>query len=204
MIDEGYIKFDCHWTQSPALAKEEIEALNNCRQKLYDRHLVGAYDNGIGFGNVSQRKEELQFLISGSTTGNFPVLDESHYAVVTAFDIEQNAVHCEGPIRASSESMSHAVIYQHCEEVNAVLHVHHLEMWQHYLHQLPTTSEAAPYGSPEMANEIIRLLNSTTVRTKEKCFVMAGHREGIFAFGTDLADATSNLLHFFDAFKAKR
>lgn len=54
-IDEGYIKYQCHWTKQKSVTPEEIAALNQWRNKLYQLGLIGQYDNGIGFGNLSRR-----------------------------------------------------------------------------------------------------------------------------------------------------
>jgi len=195
MIDEGYIKFDAQWTRKPPLPVRQIAHLNAFRQKLYEQRLIGAYPEGIGFGNISCRWEDSdQFIISGSKTGNFPTLDEQHYAMVTEVDASKNWLSCEGPIIASSESMSHAVIYEECPEVQAVIHVHHLQMWQGLLHQVPTTAAAAPYGSPEMVESIRQLLRETALR-KQRIFVMEGHREGVFVFGESLEAAYDCLMH---------
>ena len=96
-----------------------------------------------------------------------------HFSTVINFDTQKNWVQCEGPIIASSESMSHAVIYQERPEVNAVFHVHHLELWKKWLYKIPTTPKTAAYGTPEMANEIIQLFKTTTV-IDQKIFAMAG------------------------------
>ena len=191
--DEGYIKFQCDWHQSQPFKLSEITALNSWRQKLYTANLVGAYPDDIGFGNVSQRAEGNHFYISGSKTGNFKTLDNTHYSKVIDFDITKNWVACKGPAIASSESMSHAVIYQQASEVNAVFHVHHLALWKKVLHKIPTTEATAEYGSPEMAHEIIRLLTETDV-LDQKVFAMAGHREGLFSFGKTLEEAGNAIL----------
>ena len=191
--DEGYIKFRCDWQKSAPFPPAEIAALNHWRQKLYDVQLVGAYPDGIGFGNVSQRTAGDQFYISGSKTGNEQQLDHRHYTKVTDFDIQNNWVQCIGPIIASSESMSHAVIYQQDPAIQAVFHVHHLTLWEKVLYQIPTTPPAAPYGSPEMAEEIIRLFQTTEVR-QQKVLAMAGHREGLFSFGESLEEAGESIL----------
>ena len=195
-MDEGYIKFNCIWEKTSALPENQLAELNKARDQMYQQGLIGAYDNGIGFGNISQRWSEHHFVISGSATGNFPKLNEQHYALVTHFDIDQNQVHCEGPIIASSESMSHAVIYQECPEINAVIHIHHLAFWKKLCGQIPTTSINAAYGSPEMAREIIRLLQQTSVRTKEQFFAMAGHEEGLIGFGQNMATAIDKVLSY--------
>ena len=193
MHDEGYIKFKCHWTKSGPLDPEIIRELNIWRDKLYAAQLLGAYPDGIGYGNVSQRLDEERFVISGSATGNIAILDEWHYSLVDKVAVAENTVWCSGPIRASSESMSHAAVYRVCPEVQAVFHIHNLALWEQYLHQLPTTAESAAYGSPEMVWEIERILAIPENR-ETGVFVMAGHREGIFGFGDELSRAGHRLL----------
>lgn len=189
MTDEGYIKFSADWQKAPAFPAPKIAALNAYRQELYKMGLIGAYDNGIGFGNISRRSEgEGLFYISGSKTGNLSVLDARHYALVTDVAAEENRLSCTGPVIASSESMSHAVLYEECPEANGVIHVHNLSLWEKLMHHVPSTDASAPYGSPEMVESIRRLLHKTDLK-KQKIFVMEGHREGIFTFGNDLADA---------------
>lgn len=192
-MDEGYIKFNSDWKKTSRLHFSDIENLNVWRQKLYDVNLLGVYPDGIGFGNVSKRAEGNNFYISGSKTGSIGHLNESNYAEVIDFDVTKNWVQCEGETIASSESMSHAIIYQHYPRINAVFHVHHLELWQKLLWQIPTTPESAPYGSPEMANEILHLFKTTNVM-ETKLFAMAGHIEGLFSFGETLAEAGEVLL----------
>lgn len=171
-----------------------IAALNQWRERLYGLGLLGAYPNGIGFGNISQRENaEGQFIISGSTTGNFAVLGPEHYTLVTGVELEQNLLHCAGPIIASSESMSHAAVYQECPWVNAVFHVHHQQLWENLLHKVPTTAAGVTYGTPEMAYSIARLLRETDL-PQRRIFVMEGHPEGIFSFGKTLDEAGEVLI----------
>jgi len=196
MIDEGYIKFNCNWTPAPPLLAEAITTLNACRQRLFQLGLIGAYENGIGYGNISQRLEGERFVISGSATGNMAVLDESHYSLVHRVNVAKNEVYCAGPIKASSESMSHAIIYKENPNIQAVIHVHHLGMWQKLLDKIPTTAANVSYGTPEMAAEIVRLMRESNL-LKKKLFVTAGHEEGIFTFGEDINTAEQLLFHKF-------
>lgn len=192
--DEGYIKFQPIWTPAPALPAAEWEELDYWRRQMYTAGLIGVYPDGIGFGNISCRQAGSDhFIISGSATGGLPLLTGEHYSLVTAVDIEQNQVTCTGPIVASSESMSHAVIYRERPKVMGVIHVHHLAMWERLLDQVPTTPATATYGSPEMAYSIIALLASSKFQ-ETGLFVMAGHREGVFAFGDSLEAAAQLLL----------
>lgn len=194
-MEEGYIKYNPVWTKKEALPASLIKDLNACRQQLYDLDLIGVYQNGIGYGNISCRypSNDNHFIISGSTTGNYPVLGPEHYSLVTQVEIHINRLHCQGPIIASSESMSHAVIYQELPWVKAAIHVHNLEIWQRLLHKVPTTDASAPYGTPEMAYSIIDLIRTSNLPEK-KIFVMEGHKEGMFAFGKNLAEAMEVVL----------
>ncbi|MFT5263162.1 MAG: L-ribulose-5-phosphate 4-epimerase [Polaribacter sp.] len=200
MQEEGYIKFNAHWNPTLAFSNKKIAALNNWRKKLYELHFLGAYPDGIGYGNVSQRAAKETFFISGSKTGNLNTLTAEHYSKVIGFDISRNEIKCEGPIVASSESMSHAVIYQELDWVNAVFHVHDYELWKAVLHKIPTTDVTAEYGTPEMAKEIIRKIRESNV-IETRVFAMAGHQEGLIAFGRTLDDAGKSLIELKEASK---
>jgi len=196
MMDEkGYIKYHCHWIEDKPMKASLIKELNNWRDKLYQLKLIGAYSNGIGYGNISIRLESNVFLITGSATGHLKKLSAKHYTRVTSYNFAKNTLTCEGPIRASSESLTHAAIYEANKEVNAVIHIHSKPLWDKLLCTIPTTSPAVEYGTPQMALEIGRLFNETDLNTK-RILVMAGHEEGIIAFGKDLDDAGSIIMGY--------
>lgn len=192
-MDEGYIKFNCNWIASNDIPLDKVAALNVWRDILYKKRLIGVYPDGIGFGNISMRCDEKTFLISGSATGALETLNESHYSLVTEYNLSTNSLTCVGPIKASSESLTHALIYECSAATNAVIHIHNLELWKRLMHHVPTSSEAIPYGTIEMANEIKRLFDETAL-SKEKILVMGGHKEGIISFGKDLAEAGNILI----------
>lgn len=198
-MDEGYIKYQAIWEQDAPIPIGQLNALQQWRQILYEKQLIGVYSNGIGYGNISQRsKDESLFWVSGSRTGSLKQLSEHHYSKVTKVEVDQNRLHCRGPIVASSESMSHAVIYEACPEVGGVIHVHHRDLWAQLLHQVPTTDARAAYGTPEMAYSILDLLDSTDLR-QTKLFVMEGHPEGLFTFGSTLEEAGQILIKSYEA-----
>ena len=192
-MDEGYIKFNCNWIPSNDVPLDKVALLNVWREIMYNKGFIGVYPDGIGFGNISMRCNEKTFLISGSATGGLPTLSESHYSLVTNYDLSSNSVTCVGPLKASSESLTHALIYECSATTNAVIHIHNLNLWSRLLHHAPTSSENITYGTPGMANEIKRLFDETAL-SKEKIIVMGGHREGIISFGKDLEEAGSILL----------
>jgi L-ribulose-5-phosphate 4-epimerase len=191
--DEGYIKFTVDWTESPPLPLQDWENLHHWRQIAYDAGFIGMYPDGTGYGNISVRAEgKPLFLISGSGTGRLAVLDGRHFCSVTQVVADRNFVACEGPIVASSESMSHAAIYEACAEVQSVIHAHNRKIWQRLLNTVPTTGQDTPYGSPEMAAAIVRLIRKENM-CRGGIMVTAGHEDGIFAFGPSL-ESTFQLL----------
>ena len=196
MIDEGYVKYQCHWSDKPTVTSAEITELNQWRDRLYQLNFIGQYDNGIGFGNISIRDEQPEyFIISGTQTGGIPHLTEKHYTKVTEFDWEKNLVTCVGSIQASSEALTHAALYVANPEIRAVIHVHHLSLWQAILNKVPTTDINCAYGTPEMAQEIMRLCQEN-ITNKLKIIVMSGHKEGIITFGKNLTEAGDILLNY--------
>jgi ribulose-5-phosphate 4-epimerase/fuculose-1-phosphate aldolase len=195
MIDEGYIKFDSHWQKTEALDNAEIEILNRWRRPLYDAGLIGHYEEqGIGFGNLSVRTSaEGQFIISASQTGHISDLGAEHYALVEAFDIEQNLVTSRGAHEASSESLTHAAIYGLDPRIGAVVHVHSEALWAALKDSVPTTDAKVAFGTPEMANEFCRLWRETEF-PETGIAVMAGHESGLVSIGRDLQEAAERIL----------
>ncbi len=191
--EEGYIKFHGQWIKTNPLPKQDLSKIIEWRDKLFSLGLLGAYDNGIGFGNISVRSQGNTFAISGSATGHLKKINNNHFVLVTQVNYEKNSLVCEGPVMASSESLSHAMIYESSDQTNAVIHIHHLKMWQTWLGQAPTTDKNAAYGTLEMAMEIKKLIQETDFKNN-KFFVMGGHREGIISFGTNLDEAGNILL----------
>lgn len=169
--------------------------------RLFDLGLIGYYQKEqVGYGNLSQRSErDSLFVISGTQTGHIRETDASHYAEVLSYDLQKNSLKCRGPVKASSESMTHAMFYELDADIGTVLHVHHEAMWEGLLFKLPTTAENVPYGTPEMAFEIRRLWEEEGLQ-EQKFALMAGHREGVFSFGKDLEEALQVLLKHFDPF----
>jgi len=193
-MDEGYIKFNCKRIPSDDIPLDKVVNLNVWRKIMYDKGLIGMYPDGIGFGNISIRCDENTFLISGTATGGIADLDNSHYVLVTDYDLASNRLTCKGSINASSESLTHALIYESSPSTNAVIHIHNLELWKRLMNEVPTSNEQVPYGTPEMANEIKRLFEETSL-SNEKIIVMGGHEEGIICFGKNLEEAANVLLN---------
>lgn len=195
-MDEGVIKYHCHWLKDEPISCDVIQDLMQWRDDLYALGLIGVYDNGIGFGNISIRLEDSrEFIVSGTQTGHLPTLQPQHYTRVCAFNLTENSLTCQGPIKASSESLTHAAIYSLNSKINAIIHVHHPEFWRTLLFHVPTTRPEVPYGTPQMAEEMFRLFQQQDL-THQKIIVMAGHEDGVLTFGESLAEAGEVLFQY--------
>ena len=200
MNEKGIIKFRCSWVNADPLPYEAVADLNRWRCILYNKGLVGVDCNGVGFGNLSKRYLLNQFVITGSGTGQLTELTTMHYTLVTDFSIGSNWVEAKGPVIASSESLTHAALYQCDKAIKAVFHIHNLELWKRIIGKVPTTLSNAEYGTPQMAMEIKRLYRQTDLR-KTRVLVMAGHQEGIMAFGLDADEAGMRILSLMKEYK---
>jgi len=196
---EGYIKFVINWIKTgPLITAEESDKINTWREVLYSLGMVGSGEQGIGFGNLSIRKSGTEyFYITGSATGCLKELDENHYCLVKGYNLDENTLTCTGPIKASSESMSHAVIYSEFPGAGAVIHIHHNLFWNKVINRVPTTLREVEYGTPEMAKEIVRLLREPGT-LEGRIIAMGGHKDGIVVFGKDMDDAGRYVLSYYN------
>lgn len=192
-IDDGYIKFQCNLEKTGVVIPDAVfSEINKWREKMYLLNLIGAYENGVGFGNISIKiPDSNRFYVSGSATGNFKTTGPEHYVLVTGYNFYNNSLRCQGPLPASSESLSHAAMYEAHDRIRAVIHIHHLEMWEKGIKKYPATREEYSFGTPEIAMNIAELLRNESTR-KNGIIIMGGHKEGILFFGKTLEE-TGNL-----------
>lgn len=183
-----YIKFTCDHAALPPAAFAGFNELNEHRTKLRELGLIGVDANGIAFGNVSVRDGANGFHITGSGTGGIPELTLGNYTKVVAYDFARNWLRCEGPAIASSESLTHAAVYESEPNAGAVIHCHNAKLWTALVDLAPTTSKTVEYGTPETAYQVQRLFKTSDVKER-KILVMAGHEGGLVTFGKDLGEA---------------
>jgi ribulose-5-phosphate 4-epimerase/fuculose-1-phosphate aldolase len=189
-----YIKFTCERAAAEITPFDGFDELNAYRRKLLQLRLIGVEANGIGFGNLSIRDGATNnFHITGSATARKPELTLADCARVVAYDFEKNWLRYEGSTTPSSESLTHAAVYESDAKAGSVIHCHDSKLWAALLNQAPTSSKAVEYGTLEMAYEMTRLFKITDVQSR-KILVMAGHEGGIVAFGKDLEEAFGVLL----------
>lgn len=194
MIDEGVIKFDCDYTPAPAPTGALVEVLDRWRSRLFDTGLIGEYaEVRVGYGNVSAKRADGTVLVSGTQTGHRARLGAQGYAQILEYDLSRNFVRCRGPVRPSSETLTHMALYDAIPECRAVFHVHDRDAWHRLRDSLPTTSADVAYGTPAMALELARLYRETDFAI-DRLAVMGGHDDGLIAFGRTPDDAGEVLL----------
>lgn len=210
---EGVIQFDARHTQAdlPPHHAPLAAALAAWRRPL--RHLgwlgqeEGRY-GGYGFGNLSVRVPaslcgaegpgRSAFLITGSQSGSRETLPLDGFALVERYDLAGHRLWSRGRVAASSESLTHAALYDCSPRVGAVFHVHAPEPWRDRQRLgLPETPGDVPYGTPEMAAAVAgawRRTGDAGRGAPSGVAAMAGHEDGVLAWGPDPAAAGRALL----------
>lgn len=201
---EGVTKFQLDFRESPPPETDTIAVLNAWRTVLHRLGLTSQDPlryGGLAFGNVSRRvagtgtnRPAPLFVISGSQTGGLPRLTERHYCRVTAFDVRENRLSAEGPIRPSSESLTHAAVYLAAPAIQCVLHVHSPEIWrQAQALGIPSIDRSIVYGTPEMAKAVGALV----IQRQSGILAMGGHKDGIVAYGLSVEETAAELIGWF-------
>ncbi|MEM9304531.1 MAG: class II aldolase/adducin family protein [Pseudomonadota bacterium] len=193
---EGVIKFQLDHRAGESVAPASVRSLTAWRALLHRLGLVGqdpARYGGYGFGNVSVRVAA-GFIISGTQTGAPEWLPIEGWAHVTVVDLSANAVRSEGPVRPSSEALTHAACYALEPTIAAVLHVHCPELWAaaETLGLAETPADVA-YGTPAMATAV-RTAHVQAALGDRGLIAMGGHEHGIVSFGPSVAIAGSLLV----------
>ena len=189
---EGAIRFRLEFTPAPPLPMEILRPLNAWRKVLHLTRLIGQdpqrYE-GYGYGNISMRLEpadpaaKCRFAITGTQTGHLADLTNEHYATVLDCFLRKNLAIAEGPIRPSSESLTHGAVYELNPTTRCALHAHAPDIWEHAEElRIPITRPDATYGTPELALDVQRVIRECDLRT-HGILVMGGHRDGVVAFG---------------------
>jgi hypothetical protein len=191
---EGVVKYRMDFTSAPPLPWPRLAQLDAWRTLLFRLGLNGRDPErygGLAYGNVSQRDGANGFIISGTQTGGLERLSAEDYCLVTGFDTERNRVVAEGPVRPSSEALTHAAVYRAANHIQCVLHVHSPELWNcaKFL-SIPMTSADIAYGTPAMAEAVESLLRTTELRI----IAMGGHRDGLIALGETIEAAAMPLI----------
>ncbi len=195
-FEEGVIKFSLReYNYCPPFVESFYQELESWRVKLFQLKLIGEYeDMQVGYGNISCKKHTTSFLISGTQTGKYPHLDGSQYCLIEDCDLINNKIKCRGPIKPSSEALTHDAIYRSGHWINYVFHVHDRSMWQFMIDQnYSSTPDNVDYGTIEMAIGAKNCIGEK----RSGSFVMKGHQDGIIAWGTTGEEAFAHLIDIY-------
>jgi len=201
-LEEGVIKFNIKELKKEKL-DIDISDIEKIREELFKLKLIGFNkEQNLGYGNISKRINEKEFIISGSQTGNLKNLKIMHYSLITGVDFKTNSVFCKGLIEPSSESLTHAAFYTD-KKYNAVIHIHNLKLWNHLIEDgYISTPEDAPYGSIKLWRSIFDILENNKY-DNSLTIVMKGHKEGIVVASSSLDDAMDEILILCDKYNYK-
>ncbi len=209
MPQEGVIKFRAEHEARPLDERRYGELackLIAWREILGLTGLVGqdpARYGGYGFGNVSARvgppaaaRGRRAFLITGTQTAGKRCVGLDDFALVERYDYHHNRVDSHGRAAPSSETMTHAALYDVSPAIRCVLHAHSPVVWRRARRlRLPTTDPGVPYGTPEMALAVQRLCDATAL-PERRILAMGGHEDGIVVFGRSPEEAGAVLLNW--------
>lgn len=209
MSHEGVIQFDADHERRELEARRfgglacdliawrEILALTGLVGRDTERY------EGAGYGNVSARVGapgaalgRRSFLITGSQTSGSRCVGLADFALVEAYDYRANRVRSRGAALPSSESMTHAALYDASPLVRSVFHAHSPVLWRHRRALgLPETDPSVPYGTPGMALEVRRLYRES-VLPERRILAMGGHEDGILTLGRSPEEAGETLIRW--------
>ena len=202
---EGVIKYSLSHKNMAINKNISLSEINAWRTIFFKLDLIGQirerYD-GYGFGNISQRikssnTENIQFVISGTQTGNLESLSRHHYCTVLEAKPDKNSLKSAGKTKPSSEALTHATVYQQDESIESVIHIHCPEIWKNSDKlKLPCSRIEVKYGTPEMAEEVSRLFHTTPLKSTD-VFSMLGHEDGIIAFSDSMEKAANILINLY-------
>jgi len=183
--------------EGPVAPAGVLQALRGWRSVLRRLELLGQTAEryaGLGFGNLSARDpaDPERFIVTASQTSGAPELEDGDLVRVLHSNLERFWVDALGHQPPSSETLTHAMIYQADPDIAWVFHGHSPDIWQRADElDLPATGTDVPYGSPEMVRAVAALLQRH--RERPCVFVTLGHRDGVFACGSS-ADAAGGAL----------
>ena len=192
--EEGVIKFDLKFNHAPPQALESIVELNAWRQILHSLGLTGRDSNryqGLAYGNVSRRTGTKSFIVSGTQTGLKSRLSPVDYCLVLDFDLGKNRVQAAGPIKPSSEALTHGAIYASNPHIECALHAHSPIIWRNALKLgIYQTDPSIAYGTPEMGQAVGLAARDFNVGV----IAMGGHEDGVMSFADTVGRAAIELL----------
>jgi len=203
---EGVIKFDLQFNSGELEDSGALSELLRWRDTFYNHGAIGRDPQrygGIGYGNISHRLGDGDaFIISGTQTGGCEAAHRNQFTCVDQYDLERNRIVAHGPIKPSSESLTHGAIYALNPAIRGVVHGHLPVIWRHAGElEIPSTPAEIRYGTPEMAGAMAQVIGVEPPPT-EGILAMLGHEDGVVLFGPDFAAIERRLVQLLEQARA--
>ncbi|MBN1971781.1 MAG: class II aldolase/adducin family protein [Candidatus Delongbacteria bacterium] len=176
---EGVIKFDFRNISNDVYDNDLVRELIDLRNQLNKLSLVAAYDDGLGYGNVSFRENDC-FYITASQTGHLNSLEPENIVKILKTDPIDMLIEYSGNSKPSSESVSHYMIYNSNPKIDLIVHFHNFELWEKLSHDKTIISVTGEYGSKELAEN----LSKAVMAKNSGVIYMKDHEEGVIIFGS--------------------
>lgn len=184
------VKFKYRQTGESFHYDRRLTTLNSWAYLFSQLGLTPVHADGA-YGNQSYRTGSTSFLITRSGMTPTEQLIPENYSHVVRCDGAENTFITEGKAVPSSESLLHSALYSALPNINAILHGHS-QLINTYAAALkiPVTRTFFPYGTPELAESAVALLDGTL-----QFFILKDH--GFVALGEDIDSAGKLTLDYF-------
>ena len=161
---------------------------------------------GLGYGNLSMRIGKRRadighraFAITGSQTAALTSITDQHIAIVARYKVAEGQLWKMTGVNPSSESLTHAVIYDSAPQAKVCFHIHCPEIWSARSElNLPTVPSHIRYGTTEMSAAIRHLCIHEKVGFNRP-IAMGGHEDGLLCFSDNPDQA---FLSFIQAYRS--
>jgi ribulose-5-phosphate 4-epimerase/fuculose-1-phosphate aldolase len=182
------VKFSplCEGVKPPKNSK--IKKVREWGKILDEKNMAPTYatKKGIGSSGNMSFKTKNGFIITASYS-QLGSLSKQDFTEVTECDSLENTVCFNGSRNPSSESSLHYAIYEARPEVKAIMHFHDESVLrQEEKLGLPITQFERPYGTVELAQEVLKVLG------RHEFIIMKNH--GCLALGKTIDEAGKTAL----------
>ncbi|TKB25935.1 class II aldolase/adducin family protein [Desulfopila sp. IMCC35006] len=184
------VKFQYNRTDTSFDYDRRLPELNRWAHLFSQLGLAPVHAEGA-YGNHSYRTGDASFVITKSAMIPAEILQPDDYCHVVGLDESTTTFRTEGVAAPSSESFLHYVLYRKLPDINAILHGHCSLLNTHaQALNIPVTREFHAYGTPELAQSALDLVDQTTL-----FFILKDH--GFVALGKTIEAAGKVTLHYF-------
>jgi ribulose-5-phosphate 4-epimerase/fuculose-1-phosphate aldolase len=157
-----------------------ITQLANWGRRFYSSGLVKGIEGNLSF------RTRLGFIVSGTSIALDALTPDTVVEVTgVVYGLNKTSVYVKGQVIPSREVILHSQIYEYCNGINAIFHVHDPSIMNKAEKLgIPVTVSEQEAGSQALAQEAVNLLK---INKNVKYFVLKNH--GVIALGATMDEA---------------